>query len=143
MLQKSYTIYRLFLFVILVSRNQSFAYQFHFLCHYYILGVAKKIQCRTFKVILDTKIVDSIFLLKHCRNVSCLTFFYKYFYGHWTFVPLTYFTIINDFQLTLVSNFGRTVNFRDSFFSRTIRICKAQPRSVFPVHCDFTDFDVK
>jgi hypothetical protein len=107
------------------------------------LHLLDRIQKRAIKLIGDNNIAESLDSLEHRRTVSSLSVFYRYFNKRCSselancIPPLHEFTrntrlARNAHQFTLKPTFGRTVKFRDSFFSPTTRIWNALPSLIFP-----------
>ena len=117
------------------------------------LRLLDRVQHRALKLIGDGAITESIDSLEHRRNVTCLSLFYRFFYNQCSSEVASCIPSLKNFnrntrlarnahKFYLEPNFGRTVKYRDSFFSRSTRMWNALPGSVFPPHYNLQRFKV-
>ena len=107
------------------------------------LNLVERLQKKAFRLIGDTTITNRIDTLDHRRKVGAVTLFYRYFYGRCSseilgIVPQLHNSIRVSRQTAqahpyvVASRFCRTVKFRGTFFSTSIRLWNRLPVHVFP-----------
>ena len=116
-------------------------------CYLELLDKLQKQICRT----VGPSLAASLEPLAHCRNVACLSLFYRYYFGRHSselaqLVPLPfsqgrstrYSDRLHDFSVT-ISRCYKDV-YVSSFFPRTVRLWNSLPTECFPLTYNLNGF---
>ena len=116
-------------------------------CYLELLDKLQKRICRT----VSPSLAASLEPLAHCRNMACLSLFYRYYFGRCSselaqLVPLPfsqgrstrYSNRLHDFSVTIPRCYKDV--YVDSFFCLTAKLWNSLPIESFPLTCYLSGF---